>query len=254
MAFGFAIVTACLVFPCATAYGADPPDDNFHLRTGAGMWLMSMNGKTGVRNTTVDVDADFSDIWDNLNFAFNPQFELTKGNWVLGGNFFYAQLEDSKTIHSSDPNIDGRGGDVTADMGIFDMGIGYTVVRTEFGDLPFTLTPGIGGRVTYVDLSVNPNFSYTRGQSRTWFDPYIGVRATLGLTKSLNWRTQGTIGGFDVGSQFTWSAGTYLDWQFSDRFSLTVGYQALNWDYDLDNFKWDMTFHGPYIGLNVKWF
>jgi hypothetical protein len=51
---------------------AAPPDDGFHLKYGGGIWATSLNGTVGVRNVQSDVDADFGDLFDKLNFALSP--------------------------------------------------------------------------------------------------------------------------------------------------------------------------------------
>jgi len=49
-----------------------------------------------------DVDASFSDIWDELNYGAFLEYEARKGNWGFWGNTMYANLGDS--------NVDGPNG------------------------------------------------------------------------------------------------------------------------------------------------
>jgi hypothetical protein len=228
---------------------AAPSDDDFHLKYGGGIWATSLNGTVGVRNVQSDVDADFGDLLDKLNFALSPRVELGNREWVLLFQGTIAKLEDSRTFR------DGRGGDIDAALGVFNLGVGYNLVHTEIGNnIPLTITPMVGGQITSLKLELDPRNGDSVDRSRTWFDPYIGGRAIVGLTQALDWRTEATIGGFGVGSELTWAAGTYLDWEFARGWSLNVGYRAVNWDYDQDNFKWDMTMHGPWLGLTYEWF
>ena len=159
-----------------------------------------------------------------------------------------AKVEDSKTFR------DGRGGDIEMTMGVFDFGVGYTLVRTEVGSLPLTITPMVGALVTYTKLELNPNLGDTQDKSRSWVDPYVGAQVVLGLTKDLDWRSAAAVGGFGVGSDLMWAAGTYVDWHFAQNWELNVGYRAVSWDYDQDDFKWDVTFQGPWIGITHRWF
>jgi hypothetical protein len=66
---------------------------------------------------------------------------------------------------------------------------------------------------------------------------------------------EANIGGFEVGSDFTWNAQAYVGYQFSlfgRPTTLLVGYRALYQDYHHNNFEWDVTMHGPVIGTAVR--
>jgi hypothetical protein len=58
------------------------------------LWAINMDGNVAVKGIEVDVDLGFSDIWDELNFAFMLAYEAQKGNWGLWGNTIYANLGD----------------------------------------------------------------------------------------------------------------------------------------------------------------
>lgn len=47
-----------------------------------------MNGDATVKGQESDVDASFSDIWDELNFAFMMEYEARRGRLGLWGNRF----------------------------------------------------------------------------------------------------------------------------------------------------------------------
>jgi len=244
-------ICAAVAFSIVCSNGtaqAQEPDDDWHFASSFGIWAMAAKGNVGVRNVESDVDATFSDILDKAQVALNPGLQLSKGDWSIALTGMYAVLEDEQTFRN------GRGGVITSTMGIADLSLGYTLLRTKLGEMPLAITPMIGVRYTYLGLDLNPNNSDTVSRNREWFDPYFGGRVVLGLTDALDWRTEGTYGGFSVGSDSTWSAGTYLDWKFYKNVSLNVGYRALSWDYDNDNLKWDITFHGPWIGLTTSWF
>jgi len=232
-------------------YSSEYDPDKLYMTARLGAWGISLSGKTGVRNLEASVNESFSDLIDDANFAAFPSFDISKGNWLLAFNGLYANLSESE--HIAGPLDHGFGADITENMGIVDVGIGYTIVRatTTTGN-PITLTPMIGGRWTYLDLEVDPENLPSRSVNRGWFDPYIGLQCTVGLTRNLDWRAGGTVGGFGVGSQFTWSAATMFEWHFSEHVGLDIGYRVLAWDYDLGDFKWDMTLQGPWIGLCVN--
>jgi hypothetical protein len=193
-ALGLALFT-CLEM--ASSSPAAPPDDDWHLQTSFNIWATSLDGKVGVRNLESDVNVDFSDLFDKSAFAFNPVIELSKGDWVFGYMGSYSKLEDERTFD------DGRGGAIDMYLGVFDFSLGYTLVRTQLGEMPFTFTPAVGAQVTYMKIELNPNNFATLEDDKTWVDPYLAARVVLGITPTIDWRTQGSIGGFGVSSDLT---------------------------------------------------
>ena len=74
------------------------------------------------------------------------------------------------------------------------------------------------------------------------------IRDTVGPGHELFLR--GDIGGFDVGSKFTWQASADIQFAFTTSLSGTLGYRALNFDYEADRADYDMTMYGPWLGVN----
>jgi hypothetical protein len=70
----------------------------------------------------------------------------------------------------------------------------------------------------------------------------------------------GDIGGFGVGSDFAWDAFGVIGYRFSlfgqENSGVIAGYRALSQDYTdgsgRDKFQWDVTLHGPILGLFVQ--
>lgn len=225
------------------------PDEELYFRAGFGFWFLSLDGDVGVGNLESEVDVGFDDLLDKTTLSLNPSLEVVKGDWVLRFDGAFNQLEDSRTFAGGR-----RGSDTDMTMGIFDLSLGYTLVRAELGNgMPLTVTPAVGARVTYLDVELDPRDSGSESCGKTWVDPYVGGRVVLGLNGDVDWRTQGSIGGFGVGSDLTWTAGSYLDWEFAKDWTLEVGYRAVRWDYDQDDLRWDMTFHGPWLGISYAW-
>jgi len=70
----------------------------------------------------------------------------------------------------------------------------------------------------------------------------------------------GDIGGFGAGSEFTWQAAGMVGYRFGlfgdDNARVLAGYRALYQDYKSgsgsNEFKWDMTLHGPVLALAIS--
>ena len=70
-------------------------------------------------------------------------------------------------------------------------------------------------------------------------------------------RLYGDIGGFGVGSDFTWQALGVIDYWPWENVGLSVGYRGLEYRFDDDTgtkkFDVDLLLHGPIFGLSFRW-
>jgi hypothetical protein len=91
-------------------------------------------------------------------------------------------------------------------------------------------------------------------------DPLVGARSLFDLFERWTLSLEGSVGGFGVGSDFAWHAYGAFGYRFSlfskERNARAVaGYRALYMDYDTgsgaDKFEWDVTLHGPIVGLFI---
>jgi hypothetical protein len=126
------------------------------------------------------------------------------------------------------------------------------------------IEPYAGARLTYVRAEVQGDLELEQlgigidretDRSETWVDPIIGTRAILDLSERWSLRLAGDVGGFGVGSDFTWAAQGILGYRLPlGRFEtvLGVGYQVLSWDYEDDDFEWDVTQQGPLLGAAIR--
>lgn len=97
--------------------------------------------------------------------------------------------------------------------------------------------------------------------SVNWVDPVVGARFRHNFTPGLNLVVSGDVGGFDVGSKFSWQALAALDYAFYKTKYVTwsgvVGYKALNVDYSqgsgLTHYEYDMTMYGPIFAITARW-
>ena len=92
----------------------------------------------------------------------------------------------------------------------------------------------------------------------SWVDPIIGLRWTTPLSERWKLRLRGDVGGFSIGSSFTWSGSATTIFRMTERLDLQIGYRVLDVDYDNgkapDNgfFEYNTTTHGPLLGLQIK--
>jgi len=139
----------------------------------------------------------------------------------------------------------------------------YDLSTAALGDEPkLVVDLYTGARYTHIDVDLDLNLGPGRSSSgdEGWIDPIVGLRTMWQLTPRWSVTAYGDVGGFGVGSDFSWLANGLVGYRF-DLFGkkdskFLFGYRALYQDYSSgsgDNkFAWDVTIHGPLIALAVE--
>ncbi len=87
-------------------------------------------------------------------------------------------------------------------------------------------------------------------------DPLLGARVRRALNDRWQAHLRGDIGGFGVGSDFTWNLEVDASVRVTERLSLIFGYRVLNIDYDegvgLQRFLFDAGISGPRFGMALS--
>ncbi len=212
------------------------------------LWGLSVDGDTRVGPITTSVDIPFSDIFDKLNFALMVEGEYWNGRWGLMGNLLYSNLENSS-------------GGLLSTTTDFRMTILGAAVAYRFG--PFenannrTVFDAYAGlRHTKLDVRLTTGLGATASRDVSFTDPVIGGRLITELGPKSRFVIGGDIGGFGVGSDFSWQAiGLYArDISLGQTPAmLLLGYRALGQDYTTGGtipLTIDATYHGPVIALS----
>jgi hypothetical protein len=256
LALALGLIGLLTVGPAAAG---SPVSDELEVTAAPYMWFLSLDGNATVKGQKGDVDVGFSDIWDNLNVGGMFEGEVRKGRFGVYGNVIYADLEATNNVGAA--RIKGEATTVWAGLGAYYRLGPWDLDKTMSDSPQLIVDPYAGIRYTYLDLSLDvkgggPNFS----GDQDWVDPIFGVRTIWQFTPRWSFNTISDIGGFGVGSDFTWQAAGYVGYRFSifsDADSnLLVGYRALYQDYSngsgANKFKWDVTAYGPMAGLAVR--
>lgn len=229
------------------------------------IWVMGVEGTVGARGLESEVSADFLDILEASDslFAFSGRLEVGYGSWGAFLDGMYANIgAEDQTGPLGRANID-----VTMEQAILDFGVMYRILEREPAaagpaanprDLSIDLYAG--GRLSAVEISVDPARRVERSSDQTWVDPIIGARAFLPIAEDWHAEINADIGGFGAASDLTWSATAVLGYDFRlfDRpASALFGYRLIGWDYGdgrgRDEFTWDVVQHGILLGLEIWW-
>ena len=250
---GITISVLIILFICTMANAGESPDTgdwDFNLAPFY-LWAVSMDGELTTGTTTTPVVADFNDLASNLEALFTVHFEgMHKNEWGFLVDVNYLTLSGQETIPVPVP--------VTLD-------VDFTGVLTElaaiyrfsFGENAFDV---IGGARYY---SLEPEINITSAlplpsridKTQDWWDLMIGGRYIWTINEKWNLIARGDVG--FIGSDLTWNVAGLFKFQPWKHVSLLFGYRYMDIDYEdgsgADLFKYDMTMHGPLLGVNFVW-
>ena len=205
---------AVVVSGAWTPVAAQAPSDDWDVLVAPYFMGASMSGATTVRGREVDVDVSASDIFSNLQFGAMGLVVAKKGNWGFGADAIWMAL--GTTVRET--NVDFNQG-AFAFYGLRRLG---SAADVTLGMRVNTLQ----GKLEFKALAVEVS------QDKTWVDPLVGLTLRTPGKHRVQARVYTEIGGFGVGSDFTWQIFPTVGYKFSDRFSLEVGYRWLDLDYD----------------------
>ena len=254
-------------------------------------WVTLLNGSTTVKGRTADVNVDFNDLMDLVRrseipkdlMAFMGYFEARNDRLSLFADVVYMKIGlDASMVRSR--GVDELNATVGASAGLkYEMVIAEMAAAYEVAHWGSTGAPGAGtaidvfggargwwqkadaslslaGTINIGDLTRNADGTLTASGSVGWVDPLVGVRLRHQFARGWNFIASGDVGGFGVGSKFSWQALAALNYDFYVHNGITwsgmAGYRALYVDYTkgsgLTHFEYNMTMHGPIIGLTAR--
>jgi hypothetical protein len=208
----------------------------------------SIDGKVGIGDVTADVDVGFDDILDNLEFGAMAAYRGERGRWAVVADLIFMALEQEK---SGLGPAGGTRAKVEADQLIVELDGSYAVTERldAYGGLRYWELDNeleiVGGGPLGETLSAS--------KTEDWVDPIVGLRYVAPLAERWQFIVRGDVGGFGVGSDFTWHTSAFAAWQVSEQGSVLLGLRYLDVDYDdgsgSDRFRWDVTEGGPMAGF-----
>jgi hypothetical protein len=203
-------------------------EKNWHFLTDVYVMFPYMDGELGIGNViTVPVDANPGDIFSKLKFAAMLYLEAHTDKWAITSDFVYMNLKQEVT-----PGTLLHSGNAAAEQFVWEPAGFYRI--TSFLEL------GAGGRLNNLQAGIDVRRNVfpagteevAGNTSKTWFDPILIARLSADIKDKWLFRLRGDIGGFGLGSDFTWQLQAYAGYRFSKMFQLSAGYRVLSTDYD----------------------
>ena len=250
-------------------------------------WAIGLNGNLTARGRSVDTNVSFYDVLTKSNhlLAWMSYLEARNGPFSFYGDIMWARLgffggglRQTNPIGLSTLTIDANA-NIRSTLAIGEAWMGYELARwrQSAGGDSFTAIDAYGGlRYWYLSntlqLSVTGainlpllglDFGGGRALAKTgstqWVDPILGLRLRHQIRPGDEFQLRGDIGGFGVGSKFSWQlfGGYSHDFKIWDwTITSVVGYRALSVDYSNGSGNAqkgiDAIIHGPVIATSFR--
>jgi hypothetical protein len=256
-------------------------------------WMTSVNGNATAAGHTVDIDATFFDIVEKSDsiMALMGYFEARKGRFGFFTDVVWEDLSfDAHRNVSRNPfprlpgvNVAIKGNaQLDYQSTIIQSGIAYELARWSGGGGAYTALDVMGSARYWnqeVDVSLKLTGNLTADLQRLglklqrsgsvalarsgdleWVDPVVGARLRHQMTSGAELALYGDVGGFGVGSDFSWQAVATYGFDvncFGTPLRTVVGYRALAVDFS-ENGRFgrnglDFVQHGPVMGISFRW-
>ena len=252
MKAGSALGAMCaLALAAAPAVAQTPPPaaDGWTFIASPYVWFSGLSGEVTLPRGSESLSADFGDIFESMKFAFMGIFEARRQNFSLVFDLMYLNLQQGVPVPGGGAFSGGSSRVETTEASVIGL---FTLLEQPAGRLEL----GGGLRAWWLnsEIRLDPGLLPGRSADATtnWVDPVIAARASVRLNDSLSLTGYGDIGGFGVGSEFTWQALATLDWRISERFSASVGYRWVQIDYEASRANIDLDMSGPIIGASFR--
>ena len=233
----WAILTVLAAGSAAPA-AAQTSSDKWNVFVAPYLMGASMSGETAVLGQAVDIDLSASDIFSNLQFGAMGVAVARKGHWGVGTDLIWMAL--GTTVR--DTNVDFNQG-AFAFYGLRALGPSADVT---FGARINTLQGTLGFKGPGITVS----------QDKTWVDPIVGLTLRTAADRRVQARVYTEIGGFGLGSDFTWQVFPTVGITMGRSASLELGYRWLDVDYasgeGLKAFRYNVLTQGPVAGFGFR--
>lgn len=224
------------------------------------LWAVSMDSKVTVGDYSASSSMSFSDIMKDLQVGGLMHMEARKGRFGFFADPIYLKMRQDTTFqraYSGTAPPPRRDITLTIDSWLVEFGVIYEAGKWQLDDRHGGRSASLdiygGGRYWYMHTSLDTSGPVSPTKTVSFVDPMIGLSFKTDLTERMVLNLRGDIGGFSVGSDFSWSAAALFGYRFTPDITGFLGYRALYLDYKTsDSPRINMTMQGPITGIEFK--
>ncbi len=228
------------------------------------VWLITIDGESGTSSASSESRTEFGDVIKYLEGVLTSYLEVRMKRFIFIWDLNYLQVgtEDDTSL------ADGTKVEVDADISTFmtDLLFGYQVIGPKWNEEPpedfldriiVDLLAGIRYVDSEIDLEVEATQSGVTQKMSTnpgeeWIDPVVGAQVRVMIVDDLYLNVRGDVGGFGVGSEFSWNGMATLRYLINDTVSVYGGYRVLDIDYDDNDYIFNNRIEGPLLGFALS--
>jgi len=292
LTFAVVVFAAGSLATMAAEPPATPDPDPWRYNVALYGWAMNVSGNVTVRNQTIDTNASFIDLVQKSDSlaGFMGYFEADKGRLGVYTDLVFAKLgfgAGQTNYRNPLPGLSittTTNAALTYQLFIVEVGGVYEFFRwpgTTEGSS--TALDGVLG-FRYWNNSIDASFDATatanlnlpafgiersrgfgvaiaRADAIQWVDPVVGLRLRHQFTPQQQIMVRGDVGGFGLGSQFSWQAvAAYsYSWQYTGyQVAALLGFRALGVNYaspsgaGINAVGINEVLYGPIIGVSFR--
>jgi len=224
------LLSLCPILAASALAGTARAQEGWHLTVEPYLWVPTLEGE-GSADGSADVDFTIH-YPGELSAALPLALRLeTPGGHAWKLDTLYARWNDDDGSSQSETSLS-----------LIDAGFEWPVSDA------WALTAGLRGVALELDLEIA---SVDASAREAWIDPWLGGSGAVPIGAGWALRTWGDVGGFGVGSDFTWQAAALVGWS-SARWRFEFGYRALAVEFDDDDLDTELLAHGPMLGVALR--
>jgi len=244
------IILILVAILCLPTWGQDTDQiesqnsSNWQIDVTPYVWLAGFKADIGFRDLELgQVQADFSDILENLKMGALLHAEASNGKWIIMGDLMYF-----KTSKGGSLDINSTPTELNTKLLVTELGVGINMVNDENA---FLVDAFIGWRSISSDnvMTIGSRTALDRNSNAN--DPFIGARMKIKSEKWL-YSLRADVGGFGIGTKSSLKISTLGAYSFSDLFALYFGFQALDIKIEKSDFNFDILTTGFVVGGNFS--
>ena len=202
------------------------PSDEWEFALTPIVWAAGMNGTVGFAAQERDFEVSAKNLVDSLDFAFMANFEARKNRWSFSLDVFYTDLGEEVTLENASVPLPEEALHLDMSMTLVEWDVGYQVANSLDVLAGIRRVSASAGLVTDAVTLPEADAGFT--------DPIVGARFRRDLTEKLWVQLRGDVGGFGVGSDFSWFVGAAAGVRLSKLISVDFGYRTWDFDYESD--------------------
>ena len=248
-----AVAVTCVANPTTSAAA----DGDWQYELTPYVWAAGLDGKVRINDRPsagLAVEQDFSDILKRLDFGLMGAFEARKDRWALLLDGVYFSVSDKGGL-SGPLGFTSLEGKAKVTQQLYAIGAAY---RASEGARNVDVIGGLRYNSIKWDVDITASVPVLGGtrqfaDTRDWVDPYVGVRIQQPVSDRWSLVGYADIGGFGLGSDFSWQAIGGANFAMTERSTLKLGYRHVDNDYQKSGFTYDMASSGFYAGVGFNW-